>query len=121
MNLRALRGTAGVPVKETTDEQPPIIKQSGIVAFAIIALLVISVVTVLYVARAFFLPVVMAFVVGTMLSPTAGFLERYRIPRSISAVLIVTVAFGLVSFILSLITAPLLQWLTRIPELGALL
>ncbi len=39
--------------------------------------------------KAFFLPVVMAFVIGTMLSPAASFLERYRIPRAVGAVLIV--------------------------------
>ena len=44
---------------------------------------IISVVAVLYVAKAFFLPVVTAFVVGTMLSPAAGFLERHRIPRAV--------------------------------------
>jgi len=40
-------------------------------------------------SKAFFLPVVAAFVVGTMLSPAAGFLERRRIPRAVAAILIV--------------------------------
>ena len=44
----------------------------------------------LYAAKAFFLPIVMAFIVGTMLSPAASFLERRRIPRAVAAVLIVT-------------------------------
>jgi len=48
-------------------------------SFADKRLLVICVVTVLYLAKAFFLPVVTAFIVGTMLSPAAGFLERYRV------------------------------------------
>ena len=85
------------------------------------ALLVIAIVTVLYFAKAFFLPVVTAFVVGTMLSPAAGYLERRHIPRSVSAVLIVIAACAGVAFIVGLIASPLMEWSTRLPELGALL
>ncbi len=91
------------------------------VAFALVALLVICVVAVLYVAKAFFLPVVTAFVVGTMLSPAAGFLERHRIPRAVSAVLIVTAVGAGVAFMVGLISSPLMEWSTRLPELGSLL
>src|ERR1700730_6684454 len=68
---------AGKPVPDSKGE-PPIIRRAEVVAFALVALLVICVVAVLYAAKAFFLPVVMAFVVGTMLSPAAGYLERHR-------------------------------------------
>ncbi len=95
------------------------IRRSEFVAFALISLLVISVVAVLYVAKAFFLPIVAAFVVGTMLSPAAGFLERRRIPRALSAVLIVSAVGAGVTFIIGLISSPLMDWSTRLPELGA--
>ena len=88
------------PVRRCPDsknELPPIIRRAEVVAFALVALLVICVVAVLYVAKAFFLPVVTAFVVGTMLSPAAGFLERRRIPRAVSAVLIVSAVCALAS------------------------
>jgi predicted PurR-regulated permease PerM len=102
-------------------DQPPVIRRAEVVAFALISLLLICVVAVLYVARAFFLPVVAAFVVGTMLSPAAGFLERHRIPRALSAVLIVSAVGAGVAFIVGLISSPLMQWSTRLPELGSLL
>ena len=72
----------GKPLPDSKDEQPPVIRRAEVVAFALVALLVICVVAVLYAAKAFFLPVVMAFIVGTMLSPAASFLERRRIPRA---------------------------------------
>lgn len=87
----------------------------------LISLLVICVVAVLYLAKAFFLPVVAAFVVGTMLSPAAGFLERHRIPRAVSAVLIVTAVGAGVALIVGLISSPLMEWSNRLPELGSLL
>jgi predicted PurR-regulated permease PerM len=92
-----------------------------VTAFALVALLLICIVAVLYVAKAFFLPVVTAFVVGTMLSPAAGYLERQRIPRSVSAVLIVTAVGAGVAFIVGLISSPMMEWSTRLPELGSLL
>src|SRR6202035_152280 len=67
----------------------------------------------------FFLPVVTAFVVGTMLSPAAGLLERHRIPRAVSAVLIVAAAGAGVTFIVGLISSPLMEWTKHLPELGS--
>ncbi|MEA2894874.1 MAG: hypothetical protein QOJ84_489 [Bradyrhizobium sp.] len=120
--LRALPAeNAGTPVPDSKADQPPVIRRAEVVAFALVALLVIAIVTVLYFAKAFFLPVVTAFVVGTMLSPAAGYLERHHIPRSVSAVLIVIVACAGVAFIVGLIASPLMEWSTRLPELGELL
>jgi predicted PurR-regulated permease PerM len=112
---------AGITLPDSKTEQPPLIRRAEVVAFALISLLLICVIAVLYVAKAFFLPVVAAFVVGTMLSPAAGFLERRRIPRAVSAVLIVTAVGAAVAFIVGLISSPLMEWSNRLPELGSLL
>ncbi len=111
--------TAGVPASENNVEQPPVIRRAEVVAFSLVSLLVITVMTVLYFAKAFFLPVVTAFIVGTMLSPAANFLEKRRIPRAVSSVLIVTGVGATAIFIIGLISAPLVEWTNRMPELGA--
>lgn len=74
----------GVPLPESHSELPPVVRRTEFVAFALAGLLLIAVVAVLYVAKAFFLPVVMAIVAGTMLSPAATFLEKrgYRAPSA---------------------------------------
>ena len=109
----------GTPVPDSTAEQPPIIRRAEVVAFALVALLVICVVAVLYAAKAFFLPITMAFIVGTMLSPAASFMERYRIPRAVAAVLIVATVGAAVAFMIGLISSPVMEWSTRLPELGS--
>ena len=109
----------GTPMPDSPAEQPPLIRRQEVVAIALIGLFIIATITVLYFAKAFFLPVVMAFVVGTMLSPAAGFLERYRIPRSVGSVLIVLAVTALGSFIVGLIAAPAIEWSTRLPELAS--
>ena len=109
----------GAPPPDSKSDQPPVIRRAEVVTFALVGLLVICVVAVLYFAKAFFLPVVMAFAVGTMLSPTASFLTRYRIPRPMAAVLIVTAVGAGAAFIIGLISLPLMEWSTRPPELAA--
>jgi predicted PurR-regulated permease PerM len=88
------------------------------VAFALVGLLVICIVAVLYFAKAFFLPVVLAFTVGTMLSPAASFLERYKIPRAVGAVLIVAGVAAAMIFMIGLISSPLMDWSAHLPELA---
>jgi predicted PurR-regulated permease PerM len=109
----------GAPLPESRSDQPPLIRRTEIVALAMVLLTVISITAVLYVAKAFFLPLVMAFVVGTMLSPAASLLERYRIPRAVAAVLIVTAVAAGLTIIIGLISAPAIEWSNRLPELAA--
>ncbi len=111
----------GTPLPDSKSELPPVIRRTELVAFALAGLLLICVFAVLYVAKPFFLPVVTAFVVGTMLAPAAYFLERHRIPRWVAAVLIVSAAGAAVAFIVGLLSSPLMEWSTRLPELGSLL
>jgi len=118
-NERAPHKEAGTPLPDARAELPPVIRRAEVVAFTLVALLVICVVVVLYAAKAFFLPVVTAFVVGTMLSPAAGLLERHKIPRAVSAVLIVAAAGAGVTFIVGLISSPLMEWTKHLPELGS--
>jgi len=109
----------GKPLPDSKIELPPLISRAEIVAFSLVSLLVICVVAVLYAAKAFFLPITMAFIVGTMLSPAASFLERYRIPRALGAVLIVAAVVIGAAFMVGLIASPVMEWSSKLPELGA--
>ncbi|WP_291862241.1 AI-2E family transporter [Bradyrhizobium sp.] len=112
---------AGKPLPEGKSELPPVIRRTEVVAFSLVALLVICIVAVLYAAKAFFLPVTMAFVVGTMLAPAARVLEQHHVPRAVSAVLIVAAACAVVAFMVGLIASPVMEWSARLPELGSLM
>ena len=111
----------GLPLADSKSELPPVIRRAEVVAIALVGLLIICIIAGLYLAKAFFLPMTMAFIVGTMLSPAANLLERYRIPRSLAAVLLVTAAGAGVTFMIGLIASPAMEWSSKLPELGALL
>src|SRR5439155_11194816 len=76
-------GHEGTPVPDSRSEVPPVIRRTEVVAIALVGLLIICSIAGLYLAKAFFLPITMAFIVGTMLSPAASFLERCRIPGAV--------------------------------------
>jgi predicted PurR-regulated permease PerM len=107
------------PKLEDGGARPIAIRRTDLIAFGLIGLLIICIVAVLFLARAFLLPVVMAFVVGTMLSPAANLLERYRMPRGVAAFLIVAALGSAITFLVGLIASPVLDWSTRLPELAA--
>ena len=111
----------GTPVPDSKGELPPVIRRTEVVAIALVGLLIICIIAGLYLAKAFFLPMTMAFIVGTMLSPAASFLERHGIPRSLAAVLLVATAGAGVTFMIGLIASPAMEWSSKLPELGALL
>ncbi len=88
---------------------------------ALTGLLVLAIIAALYLAKTLLLPIVSALVLGTMLSPAASFMQRHRIPRPLGAVAIVLGTFSTFALIIGLISAPLLEWTSRLPELAAVL
>ncbi|WP_235983753.1 AI-2E family transporter [Bradyrhizobium australiense] len=109
----------GTPVPDSRTESPPVIRRTEVVVISLVGLLVICIIVGLYLAKAFFLPITMAFIIGTMLSPAANFLERFRIPRAVAAVVIVAAVSAAAAFMVGLIASPAMEWSSKLPELGA--
>ncbi|HTR12922.1 MAG TPA: AI-2E family transporter [Roseiarcus sp.] len=73
---------------------------------------------VLYFARELLLPIVTAFVVGVMLSPVVRRLEERRVPRAVSAALIVICTALLITAVAALIATPIASLTDELPKLG---
>jgi predicted PurR-regulated permease PerM len=73
---------------------------------------------VLDLARTILLPVVSAFVIGTMLAPLTTLAERYRIPSWVSATLLMILLIGSVSLVITLFSAPAIEWIGKAPNIG---
>jgi predicted PurR-regulated permease PerM len=106
-------------VVEPEEPSPSRFDHEQIAAWSTLVLATIAVGFVLYAARVLFLPIVAAFVIGAMLSPVATQLEKYHVPRLLSALLIVAVTAGLIALVIALISSPLAEWTSRLPELGS--
>ncbi|GAA3847196.1 AI-2E family transporter [[Pseudomonas] carboxydohydrogena] len=120
MNERTIE-TLGEPVPEGNALSPPIIQRAEITSLCLVTLVILAAVAVLYVARAFFLPVVTAIILGTMLSPAAKRLEAFRVPRPVSAALIVVLTWAAFVLMIGLISVPVMDWFGKLPELGPIL
>ena len=94
-------------------------RERQIATWSVLTIAIIAIGAVLYEAREFVLPIVAAFVIGAMVSPAARALEAWRIPRLLSAILIVAATAGLVALVIALISPPLVEWTSQLPELGA--
>jgi predicted PurR-regulated permease PerM len=70
----------------------------------------------LYVAHIALIPVALALLVGLVLSAPVEALHRIRIPRSLSAALILVIALSVLSGVVALLWAPAQEWFTKAPQ-----
>lgn len=68
--------------------------------------------------RTILLPVVSAAVIGLMLGPLVGLASRYRIPTWLSATLVMTIFIALLSLAVTLLSAPVVEWIGKAPNVG---
>ncbi|WP_448949956.1 AI-2E family transporter [Labrys neptuniae] len=79
-------------------------------------LLVLACLTVAYVAADIILPLVMAYVLKLLFQPVMRQFERFRLPRSIAALLMILAFFGLFVGLGAGVAGPATEWATRLPE-----
>jgi predicted PurR-regulated permease PerM len=75
--------------------------------------------TFLYIGHAFVVPVLAAAIVALTLAPLIKAAKRYGIPPWITGLLVLLVALGAVSLIVTAIAGPVSEWIKRAPEIGA--
>ncbi|TXS94330.1 AI-2E family transporter [Parahaliea maris] len=72
----------------------------------------------LYFARSLLIPVVVALLFSLLLSPLVQALKRFHIPRSISAIVLLTCIGGPIGLLGVELAEPAQKWAKRLPELG---
>ena len=69
-------------------------------------------------ARVILLPIVSAFVIGMMLGPLTVVAARYNIPAWLSALVLVILAIALVNIAIVMLSAPVIEWVGKAPEIS---
>jgi predicted PurR-regulated permease PerM len=88
---------------------------------ATVGLFLIALVAALYLARTILLPVTLALVIGTMLSPLTNAANRFGVPAPLTAGFLVLGFLALVSVGIMLAADPVREWIGKAPEIGAVL
>jgi predicted PurR-regulated permease PerM len=73
----------------------------------------------LYVGQSLLLPILSAVVIGATLNPLVKLASRYGISPWITSVVLTALLIGAVSIGITLLAAPVAEWISRAPEIGA--
>lgn len=94
------------------------VERGNSIRFPVIGIFLILLLAALYLAREFFLPITLAFILALTLSPVVRFFKRRRIPPAFTAALLV-IALGAVGLLaVYAMAVPVTDWINRAPEIG---
>ena len=88
---------------------------------ALVGLFVIALVWAVYAAHHVIVPVLLAWVIATIVQPLVKWLQDAGMPRTVASVIVALLFLTLVAGLLTLLFAPLASWLGRANYMGALL
>lgn len=94
------------------------IKLPGSVRFFVILLSVIAVFFVLVVAKSIFIPIALALVLAFLMKPFCGWMEKFKIPRGLSAVVAIIVIFAILFGLFFFISMQVRNIARDLPEIG---
>jgi predicted PurR-regulated permease PerM len=103
---------------QLSDEQAEISKALRPIRIAAVGLFLIALTGLVYFARDFLLPVVLAFMLALTLSPIVRYLQKRGIAPPISALVLVLIFVGFFSAGAYLLTDPVTEWVERAPEIS---
>jgi predicted PurR-regulated permease PerM len=91
-------------------------KPYGIKSLALNGLFILAAFYTLYLARAFFLPIVLAFLFSFLLSPVVRWLKKLHIPEGLGAALVVFGLLGALGLGVYQLSTPAYQWVQQAPR-----
>ena len=91
----------------------------GIRSLSLTGLFILACFYTLYLARDFFLPVMLALVFNFLLAPLVRWLKRLRVPAAIGSALVIVSVFAAAGFLTYELSGPLAEWIEKVPETGA--
>jgi predicted PurR-regulated permease PerM len=79
-------------------------------------LFLLALLAVFYAAREIVLPIVLAFILMLVLRPAMRTLERLRVPRTLGALLLISLLFGTIVAFATALSGPAASWAAKLPE-----
>jgi predicted PurR-regulated permease PerM len=98
----------------TLSEEVPFSHEPAVIISS--CLLTLAILTACYFTAEIILPIVMAFLLKLLLQPPMRFLERWYVPRSLAAFLIILAVFGVVVAGVAALSGPATAWAEKLPE-----
>ncbi|MBN9045295.1 MAG: AI-2E family transporter [Rhizobiales bacterium] len=104
-------------VKKSPDETDAdeIFIPSDPVVVLLSVLVVLAILCTAYVAAEIVLPIVLAFVLKLLFQPGMRFLERFKIPKGLAALILILLVFGAIVAIGAAVSGPAAEWASKLP------
>ena len=83
---------------------------------ALTGLFILAIFYTLYFARDFILPILLAWILSSLLAPVVRALKRLRIPEPLSALLIISALLGTLTLGIYRMSEPVASWIQRAPQ-----
>ena len=103
-------------LKHRLESGEPAIGSIPLKSIALTILAVLASFYTLYFAASLLVPIAVAVLLGTLLSPPVEFLERLRVPRLVASAVVVVAAIGIVGAGVIVLAGPAAEWLERAPQ-----
>jgi predicted PurR-regulated permease PerM len=88
----------------------------AIPALAVVGLFILGCIGFLYIARPFFLPVVLALMLHFLLKPVVRFLVRFRLAEPFGAAIVLALLLFGIGHVMSRLSGPATEWAGKAPE-----
>ena len=88
----------------------------GIRSIALTGLFILAAFYTLYLARAFFLPIILSFLLSFLLQPIVRWLKKLHIPEGLGAALVVFGLLGLLGLGIYELSGPAYDWMSQAPK-----
>lgn len=93
-------------------------KSTAVRSIALTGLFILACFYTVYFGRAFFLPIVLAFVFTFLLSPIVRTLKAMRIPEFLGAALVIIACLSVIGLAVYELSGPIAVWMAKAPEVG---
>jgi predicted PurR-regulated permease PerM len=115
-------GRKGGAIQDQEEQKPetpklkPIRKPMNVTAIAVMGLFILALFYTFYLAREFFLPVVLAWVLSLILKPVVRVLNKAGLPNGIGAAVILIGALLIVIIAVIWLSDPTARWIQEVPQ-----
>jgi len=101
---------------EEERRRPDIKRLRGIRSFALTGLFILAAFYTLYLARSFFLPIILALLLSFLLSPVVRWLKKLHVPEGLGAALVVFGLLGTLGLGAYELSTPAYEWVRQAPQ-----
>ena len=113
--MESAKGRAGLTRAQVVDEIDSILRS---IRVALMGMFLMMLVGLVFFARDFLLPVVLAFLLALTLSPVIRFMQKRGVSPPISAAFVVLIVISIFCAAVYFLSAPVSQWISQAPEIS---